>query len=463
MRLMRRSPSSRERRTVRSRSPESLIDLFSKNRKLQRVIARANATAVSDSMTLKSDTIDLRIRNDVLDHAYAWGAKSRAKADSPSQNLARRFARRDDAGTARSSWCARSERRYAEGQARHDALQARSVRHARLAARRHDRRALRHARTAKDTSKAPNIKQLVASGHASSLYHHGAERHGERRPAINYRDRATDHDRFRQQNRRRHGDDRRFGVRRLRRAARRQRDRRAAPSATPARRRTRRQKPTGPSSGRSSATQEAVTRVRPIHARVRALVDQLARGDRSTALALHALISAADAGGVADFDRATKVYRDDHLGALRASGPRRRARSRPPESGRSPTASVASVLPRLAADGIIVPPLGGCSRGTTIRFTERVGQTSAARATRSQRRSAQTGEHAGVLGASRGREPATIAQAARPSAAASSRRRGSSRHTDDGASSTTWPFDCNRGRLLDCWARMARGRRRRFT
>ena len=29
--------------------------------------------------------------------------------------------------------------------------------------------------------------------------------------------------------------------------------------------------------------------------RVRALVDQLARGDRSTALALHALISAADA------------------------------------------------------------------------------------------------------------------------------------------------------------------------
>ena len=77
-----------------------VIDLFSQNRKLQRVLAHANATAVSDSMTLKSDTIDLRVRNDLLDHAYAWGAKSRARAMSPSQNLRRRFARRRDAGPA---------------------------------------------------------------------------------------------------------------------------------------------------------------------------------------------------------------------------------------------------------------------------------------------------------------------------------------------------------------------------
>lgn len=54
--------------------------------------------------------------------------------------------------------------------------------------------------------------------------------------------------------------------------------------------------------------------------RVRQLVDQLARGDRTTALALHALISAADATGVAEFDIAAKVYRDDHLGMLRATG-----------------------------------------------------------------------------------------------------------------------------------------------
>ena len=67
----------------------NIINLFSKNRKLERVIARANATAVSDSMTLKADTIDLRVRNDVLDHAYAWGGKGqgRASAVSPSQNL----------------------------------------------------------------------------------------------------------------------------------------------------------------------------------------------------------------------------------------------------------------------------------------------------------------------------------------------------------------------------------------
>jgi len=37
------------------------------------------------------------------------------------------------------------------------------------------------------------------------------------------------------------------------------------------------------------------------------LVEQLARGDRSTALALHALVSAADPEGVADFDAAARA------------------------------------------------------------------------------------------------------------------------------------------------------------
>ena len=54
--------------------------------------------------------------------------------------------------------------------------------------------------------------------------------------------------------------------------------------------------------------------------RVRALVDRVAHGDRSAALALHALISAADAEGCSDLNRASIIYRDDHLSALRADG-----------------------------------------------------------------------------------------------------------------------------------------------
>jgi hypothetical protein len=48
-------------------------------------------------------------------------------------------------------------------------------------------------------------------------------------------------------------------------------------------------------------------------AQFRALIDQVTRGDRSTALALHSLISVADESGVADFNRAAIAYRDDHL------------------------------------------------------------------------------------------------------------------------------------------------------
>lgn len=109
--------------------------------------------------------------------------------------------------------------------------------------------------------------------------------------------------------------------------------------------------------------------------RVRALVDQLARGDRSTALALHALISSADSSGVADFDNAAKVYRDDHLGALRASG-----RDADREAGRLSLDEVRqhlsqSVLPRLAADGVISPPVPGPDPWAAIRFADNIWQS----------------------------------------------------------------------------------------
>jgi lipopolysaccharide export system ATP-binding protein len=131
--------------------------------------------------------------------------------------------------------------------------------------------------------------------------------------------------------------------------------------------------------------------------RARALVDRLARGDRSTALALHALISAADDKGVAELDRAAIIYRDDHLAALRSSG-----RDAEREAGRLGLDEVRqhlgqSVLPRLAGDGVVGPPQAGSpSPWATIRFTERVWAEIAA--TRDEVASAfrETGEHHGV-------------------------------------------------------------------
>ncbi|HEV7990839.1 MAG TPA: hypothetical protein VGP25_03395 [Gemmatimonadaceae bacterium] len=62
------------------------IDVLSKQRRLDRVLAKANAEATSQDLNLKSDTIDLRISDDVLQRAIAWGA-SRAHAVSPQRTL----------------------------------------------------------------------------------------------------------------------------------------------------------------------------------------------------------------------------------------------------------------------------------------------------------------------------------------------------------------------------------------
>lgn len=162
-----------------------LIDLFSKNRKLQRVIARARATAVSDSMTLHSDTIDLRVKNELLDHAYAWGATSRARVVSPSQNMIADSLDVSMPGQ-RVQLVRALNKAFAEGKpdtnrfivdkpdttdwltgdtivAKFDSTVA-----------------------PKDTSRNPRIKQLVASGNASSLYHMAPNDSSERRAAMNY-------------------------------------------------------------------------------------------------------------------------------------------------------------------------------------------------------------------------------------------------------------------------------------
>ena len=161
-----------------------LINLYSKNRKLNRVIARAHAKAVSDSMTITSDTIDLRVKNDLLDHAYAWGATDRARAVSPSQNMTAdsldismpgqrvqlvRALRKAFADSKPDTTKFRVEKADSINWLQGDTIVA-------------------HFDTAatKDTSKTPNIKTLVATGKAKALYHLSPSDTTLRLPAINY-------------------------------------------------------------------------------------------------------------------------------------------------------------------------------------------------------------------------------------------------------------------------------------
>ena len=97
----------------------------------------------------------------------------------------------------------------------------------------------------------------------------------------------------------------------------------------------------------------------PFPPRIQQLIEHLARGDRSTALALHALISAARGNGCAMLDEVAVHYREDHLGALRVEG-----RDAEREAGRLSQDEVRnhlahSVLPRLASEGVVMLPQGG--------------------------------------------------------------------------------------------------------
>ncbi|HJQ21546.1 MAG TPA: hypothetical protein VJ867_14450 [Gemmatimonadaceae bacterium] len=62
------------------------IELAGSDRKLHRVLSTGKATAVSQDMTLASDTIDLRVANDLLQRAVAYGP-TRARASSASQRI----------------------------------------------------------------------------------------------------------------------------------------------------------------------------------------------------------------------------------------------------------------------------------------------------------------------------------------------------------------------------------------
>ncbi|MES3033093.1 MAG: hypothetical protein V4813_03740 [Gemmatimonadota bacterium] len=62
------------------------VELYTRNRVVQRVLAQAEARVTSDDMLLTADTIDLRVDGNKAQAAYIWG-KSRARAISPDRDL----------------------------------------------------------------------------------------------------------------------------------------------------------------------------------------------------------------------------------------------------------------------------------------------------------------------------------------------------------------------------------------
>jgi lipopolysaccharide export system ATP-binding protein len=105
--------------------------------------------------------------------------------------------------------------------------------------------------------------------------------------------------------------------------------------------------------------------------RLQALVERLAKGDRSIALALHALVCAVDAQGMATFNDMAVCYRGDHLAAQRAAGKDAEREAGELSMDRVRTFLETSVLPRLSSDQVIVLPTDRpLEPETPIRFAE---------------------------------------------------------------------------------------------
>ena len=106
--------------------------------------------------------------------------------------------------------------------------------------------------------------------------------------------------------------------------------------------------------------------------RLEQIIGRLSQGNRSTALSLHALICAADDSGTATFNDVATCYREDYLELVRAEG-----RDAQLEGGRLGLDEVrqhlaSSVLPRLAAEGVIALPHGLASPDAHIRIAPHV-------------------------------------------------------------------------------------------
>ena len=156
------------------------IDLQTKQRKLERVLAKNDAQAHSEDLDLKSDTIDLRVNDDLLQQAIVWG-RSRAHATSPTQNMVA-----DSINVVMPAQHVRELHalRNATAEALPDTTKFRTKEKDRLTG--DTIVAYFDSVPPKDTTTRPRIQLLIATGSATSLQHLAPRDTSLCLPAINY-------------------------------------------------------------------------------------------------------------------------------------------------------------------------------------------------------------------------------------------------------------------------------------
>ena len=156
-----------------------VIDVYSHNRQVERVVATPSGHALSQDLELVADSIDLRVQNNELQRAIAWG-KTRAHAVSPEREI-----------IADSIDAIMPNQRIREVRALRNAYAESNPDSGVVSTQRDWMRgdtivALFDSLVTSDTSSKPKIRQIIAEGNARSFYQMKSSKGPQTEPTINY-------------------------------------------------------------------------------------------------------------------------------------------------------------------------------------------------------------------------------------------------------------------------------------
>lgn len=179
-RLM-RTPSVQSRKGTPFTLSGGVIDLYSRNRNLERVVATPSGHVLSQDLELAADSVDLRVNANQLQRVIAWGRKTRATALSPERRV-----------LADSIDAIMPGQRLREVRAIGNAFANSVPDTTRIASTERDWMrgdtivAEFDSIAPGDTTTKPKAKQIVANGKASSFYQLAGSGRGKVVPNINY-------------------------------------------------------------------------------------------------------------------------------------------------------------------------------------------------------------------------------------------------------------------------------------
>lgn len=158
-----------------------VIDLFSRNRLLERVVATPSGHVLSQDLELLADSVDLRVSENQIQRVIAWGKKSRARALSPERQVLA-----DSIDAVMPGQRLREVRAIGKAYANSVPDTSRIVSTERDWMRGDSVIAEFDSIAPGDTTKRPQAKRIIASGNASSFYQLAGSGIGRMLPNINY-------------------------------------------------------------------------------------------------------------------------------------------------------------------------------------------------------------------------------------------------------------------------------------